>query len=277
MPSLTPYEVVVAATTGGYAIGAFNAVNLETAQAVVLAAEEQRAPVFLQVSQNAARHGGMAPLLAAARELRQAASVPVILHFDHAEDLGTALEALELGCDSVMLESGPNDLVAYVATLRKLVAAAHARGAIVEGEFDVVEKGARESSSHDPTLIAELAAEAGCDLVAIDAGTRHKAADRNLSLDFSRLEAVARVVPRPLVLHGASSVPVSELTRAAGLGVAKVNVATELMNEFTAAVRAVLDAEQRPDPRSYLGSGRSAMALRAGSLIRALGSAGRAG
>lgn len=84
-----------AARAGGYALGAFNAVNLETAQAVVEAAACERAPIILQLSENAARYASLEALLAIGRLLKGAAGVLVVLHFDHAESPKSALTALE--------------------------------------------------------------------------------------------------------------------------------------------------------------------------------------
>src|SRR5690606_29125888 len=116
----------------GYALPALNAVNLETAEAVVAGAESERAPVILQISQNAVRYSSLSRLAAIGRVLREEATVPVVLHFDHAENLATALRALDEGFDSVMLEAregGPRD---YERAVRELVEAAHAQGAAVE-------------------------------------------------------------------------------------------------------------------------------------------------
>ncbi|OLV19643.1 class II fructose-bisphosphate aldolase [Deinococcus marmoris] len=266
----TSADIIRAARAGGYALAAFNAVNLETAQAIVRAAEATRAPVILQFSQNAARHGGLAQLAALGLSLKSEAGVPILLHFDHAEDEGMALEALNLGFDGVMLEGDDP------ATLRRLADAANAAGGYFEAEYEVVVKGERSGERHDdPAHLAAFIRDSGCDLLAVDIGSAHKQESKNAHLDFDRLTRLAELTTLPLVLHGASSVPEAELARATGLGIAKVNLATDLTLAFTAAVREALDAGAR-DPRNYLGAGRDAMQARAETYIRALGGAGRA-
>ncbi len=262
--------IIRTARAGGYALAAFNAVNLETAQAIVRAAEAVRAPVILQFSQNAARHGGLAHLAAVGLSLKAQASVPVLLHFDHAEDEAVALEALNLGFDGVMLEGDDP------ATLRRLANAAHDSGGYFEAEYEVVVKGERSGERQgDPAHLAAFIRGSGCDILAVDIGSAHKQESKNAHLDFERLERLAELTALPLVLHGASSVPLDELARAATLGVAKINLATDLTLAFTAAVREALDAGAK-DPRQYLGAGRDAMQVRAEEYIRALGAAGRA-
>ena len=263
-------DLIRAARTGGYALAAFNAVNLETAQATVRAAEAVRAPVILQFSQNAARHGGLAQLAALGLSLKTGASVPVLLHFDHAESEAAALHALELGFDGVMLEGDDP------ATLRRLADAAHGADGYLEAEYEVVIKGQRSGERQgDPAHLAEFIRGSRCDLLAVDLGSAHQQQRKNAHLDFERLEHLAGLTALPLVLHGASSVPIHELARAAGLGVSKINLATDLTLAFTGAVRRALDAGAT-DPRSYLGAGRDAMQARAEIYLRALGAADRA-
>lgn len=274
MRDIVPAQLFSAARAGGYALAALNAVNLETAQAVVRAAEAERAPVVLQFSQNAARYGELETLLAIGRQLRAQASVPVVVHFDHAEDRASALRALELGCDSVMLESGDLSPQAYADELGELARVAHARGAVVEGEFEVVAKGDRAATFTDPQLLADLAQRSACDLVVVDVGSVHKLARKEAQLDLGRLQLLGRAVPQPLVLHGSSGVPDDQIRRAVGLGVSKINVATSLMNAFTDAAAQALASGGSRDPRRWLGAAREAMSEAARSVIRLSGSSG---
>ncbi|GHF38199.1 fructose-bisphosphate aldolase class II [Deinococcus metalli] len=262
-------SVLRAARAGGYAVAAFNAVNLETAQAVVRAASAQRAPVILQISQNAARHAGLAHLAALGLSLKAEADVPVILHFDHAETPEVALDALRLGFEGVMLEGDDPALLWPLARM------AHAGGGYLEAEYEVVEKGGRRGERHDPADLGRFAQDAHCDLLAVDLGSAHKHEHKDAQLDFARLDALAAATPLPLVLHGASSVPEAQLAQAARSGVAKVNLATDLTLAFTDAVRDALGAGAK-DPRAYLDAGRRAMQARAETYIALLGGAGRA-
>lgn len=263
-------ELLQAARRGGYALAAFNAVNLETAQAIVRAAEYQRAPVILQISQNAARYGGLTELAQIGRVLREQASVPVMLHLDHAEDEAIARQALGLGFDGVMFEGDDP------ATMRRLAKMAHAHGSFFEAEYEVVGKGEREANQHDDLSdLSEFAQASGCDLLAVNIGTQHKQEDKSAHLDFRRLAKIASMTNLPLVLHGSSGVSDEQLARAAQEGISKVNIATDLTLTFTHAVQQSLDAGAK-DLRKYLGAGRDAMQGRAEHYLRVLGSAGKA-
>ena len=263
-------QLLNAARAGGYAIPAFNAVNLETAQAIVRAAELEHAPVILQISQNAARYAGLELMAAIACELRQTAGVPVIVHFDHAETVQSARAAIEHGFDMVMLEGDDT------AVLRALADFAHAQGAAVEAEYEVVSKGDRGETQAELDGLEEFVRTSNCDALAVAIGSAHKQTDKTSALDFTKLEQLANLTRLPLVLHGASGVLETDLQRAVTLGIAKVNVATELALVFTNAVREQLENPKLNDPRKYLGAARDAMTERARAVIRLLGTNGKA-
>ncbi len=265
-----------AARRDRWALPAFNAVNLETAQACVTAAQSERAPVILQFSQNAARYAGLELLAAVGRELRAAASVPVILHLDHAENLDLAARALKLGFDMVMLEGGQVSRDQQIADLSRLAEIAHAAGAAVEAEYEVVAKGERSATQTELAELSNFAAATGCDALALSIGSAHKDTEKTRGLDLPRLREIAACTALPLVLHGASGVLEADLQAAIASGIAKVNVATELSLVFTNAVRAQLADTSLNDPRKYLGAGREAMAARAREIIALLGASGRA-
>jgi fructose-bisphosphate aldolase, class II len=262
--------ILNAARAEGYAIPAFNAVNLETAQAIVRAAELERAPVILQVSENAARYAGLGLMAAIACELRQTSSVPVIVHFDHAETVESARAAIQHGFDMVMLEG--DDL----NVLRALADFAHAEGAALEAEYEVVSKGDRGQTQAEVDDLKNFVWASRCDAVAVSIGSAHKQMEKTSSLDFDRLEKLAAITPLPLVLHGASGVLEADLKRAVRLGIAKVNVATELAVVFSNAVREQLENPKLNDPRKYLGAARDSMAERARAVIQLLGASGKA-
>jgi fructose-bisphosphate aldolase, class II len=276
MPSPLPHELFRHARAGGYAIGAFNAFNLETATAIVQAAEAERSPVVLQVSENAARYAGFAPLAALCRALRDAATVPVILHFDHAESLASAQRALDAGFQGVMLETAHLPSDESVARIREVVTCAARHGAVVEAELEVVHKPDRQPGrALDLGELRDLAERSGADLLALDVGSRHKQRQRETRLDLVRLARVGMEVEHPLVLHGGSGIHPEDLAHAISLGVAKVNLATDPSSVFTRALRESLGPDVT-DPRHYLASAREAMRSRVAELLRALGCAGTA-
>ncbi|MBP5794659.1 MAG: class II fructose-bisphosphate aldolase, partial [Alphaproteobacteria bacterium] len=143
-----------------------------------------------------------------------------------------------------------------------------------------------ESEYTDPTIAKQFISDTGADSLAIAIGTSHGAYKRKSmdeKLRFDILEKIQNEIPTtPLVLHGASSVPLDLVDTINKLGgkihnaigidieqlqfaatktnICKINIDSDLRLAFTAAVRETL--AMRPDifnPREYLSPARDAV------------------
>ncbi len=264
------YEILSSARKNGYAIGAFNSINLETTNAIVEAAELENSAIILQISENAARYAGLEELFSIAKTKQAKASVAIIIHFDHAESYQSAKKAIDLGFDSVMLESADLSPKENIQQLKKLTDYAKEKNVIIEGEFEITSKGQRHGKQLSALEISEMVDKSGCELVAIDIGSKHKMTKKEASLDLKHLQNIANLVDKPLVLHGASGVSKIELQKAIRLGISKVNIATELMICFSNAIRQELEDHSVYDPRKYLARGQAKMQTRVRKIIRTL-------
>lgn len=272
----------------GWAVGAFNTVNMEQAQAIAWAAQAEQAPVILQVSHRALLYiGGGDPvyglhmIAAIGRAAAESVSVPVALHMDHGSEAEVRL-ALELGFTSVMYDADGLALEENLATTRRLAEIAHARGACIEAEVGDVPRLApggtpdAHAGLTRPADAAEFARASGVDTLAVAIGSVHAVKQKEVNLDLERLKVIHSMVDLPLVLHGSSGVTDASLREGIGLGLAKINVATQLSQGFTAAVRAILTS--RPDEsdlRQYLGPGRAAMVTVVRERMRVVGASGK--
>jgi fructose-bisphosphate aldolase class II len=302
----TGLEILKKAREEGYGVGAFNVNNMEFLQAVLEAAEEQRSPVILALSEGAMKYGGRALTLMAV-ELAKEARVPVAVHLDHGSSYESVLRALRAGFTSVMIDKSHEDFETNVRETRRAVEAAHAVGVTVEAELGrlagieehvaVDEKDALLTSPEEARIFME---RTGADYLAVAIGTSHGAykGKGRPFIDHARLERIARLVPAPLVLHGASAVPPElverfrasggEIGEAAGihpedirkaisLGIAKINTDTDLRLAFTALIREALNKNPKEfDPRKYLGPAREAVKEVVKSRMELFGSVGRA-
>lgn len=266
-----------------YGVVAFNVIGLEHAEAIVAGAEVERAPVILQVSQNAVRYrqGRIEPLAAACRELARAARVPVALHLDHATTHGLCVRAADAGVSSIMFDASTDEHDRNIARTAAEAAWAHANGVSIEGELGVV--GGKEGivsmaeTMTDPEEAVRYVAATGIDALAIAVGTEHGMTERRASLDLERIAAIRARVDVPLVLHGSSGVPAEVLAAAVRCGITKVNMATQLNAAFTGAVRAYLEAHpDATDPRRYGEPGRAAIADVVRETLRLVGATGQA-
>ena len=270
------------ARSGRYGLLAGNVILVEHAEALVDAAVAARAPVVLQVSENAVRyHGGrLAPIGLACRALAEAASVPVGLHLDHATSLELCQAAAGAGFGSVMFDASHLPDEENVARTAEIAAWGHRQGLSVEAEIGIV---GGKDGRHVPTRPTEpdearrFVASTGVDALAVQVGSSHAMTSATGHLDLERIARLREAVSVPLVLHGSSGIPDEELTAAVRAGLVKVNVGTRFNVALTAAVRTGLaESPDAVDPRGYLTAARSAMTVVATDLLATLGAAGRA-
>lgn len=143
----------------------------------------------------------------------------------------------------------------------------HRYGASVEaklgrlgGAEDNVVVAEGDSFFTDPAAAAEFVEETGIDSLAVAIGSAHGLYQGEPKLDFARLTQISEQVILPLVLHGASGIPEEMVRRSIGLGICKVNVATDLKIAFADAVKAYFQTHpDANDPRKYISPGKMAM------------------
>ena len=268
-------EVLAAAASGGRGVGAFNVIQLEHAEALVAAAERTGLPVVLQISENAVRyHGSLAPIALATKTIAASASVPCVLHLDHAESEALVDEAIALGFTSVMFDASRLDDDTNRRTTRRVVDRCHGSGVSVEAELGEIggKDGVHAPGVRtDPAHAARFVTDTGVDALAVAVGSSHAMSSRTAQLDLALIAAIHERVPVPLVLHGSSGVADADLVAAVRAGMTKVNIATHLNAVFTAALREFLDAHPTVvDTRTYLGASRTAVADEAARLLELL-------
>ncbi|SNR58328.1 class II fructose-bisphosphate aldolase [Actinomadura mexicana] len=280
MPLTPMSEAIAAPAAQGRGLGAFNVIQLEHAEAIVAGAERAGAPVVLQVSENCvAYHGALAPIGAAVLALGRAASVPVVVHLDHATSADLVSEAVALGFGSVMFDASGLPHEANVASTAEVAARCRAEGVWVEAELGEIGGKDGVHAPHartDPEEAAGYVAATGVDALAVAVGTSHAMLTRDTVLDLALITRLRAAVPVPLVLHGSSGVPDDGLAAAVEHGMTKINVATQLNKVFTAALRERLAADPGlVDPRRYLSAGRGAVAAEVARLLHVIRAGGR--
>jgi fructose-bisphosphate aldolase, class II len=271
MPLVSTGQIVATAR----AVGAFNVVLLEHAEALISGAEAAGLPVVLQISENCVRyHGTLEPIAVATLAAARAAEVPVAVHLDHATDAALVREAVDVGLGSVMYDASALDYDRNVAATAEVAAYCHDHDVWVEAELGEVggKDGVHAPGARtDPEEAARFVAATGVDGLAVAVGTSHAMTDRTAAVDLDLIARLRDAVPVPLVLHGSSGVPDADLARAVAAGITKVNIATHLNRVFTDAVRGYLiDHPSVVDTRRYLGPGRDAVAREVARLLGAV-------
>lgn len=271
--TLTPTRTLMSdAAAGGTGIGAFNVIHLETAEALVAAAERAGLPVILQISENCARyHGGLEPIAVATLAIARASSAPVAVHLDHAEDESLAYAAIELGFGSVMYDGAHLAYEQNVEITARVTERAHAAEVFVEAELGKVggKDGAHAPGVRtDPAEAVSFVAATGVDALAVAVGSSHAMTERSASLDTELIAQLHAALTVPLVLHGSSGASDAQIQAAIRAGMTKINVSTHLNGHFTSAVREALTANPTlVDSRKYIAPGRAAVTAEAARLL----------
>jgi fructose-bisphosphate aldolase class II len=276
-----------AANEGGYAVGQFNLNNLEFTQAILRAAEAERSPVILGVSEAYIPYmGGLACIAGMVNALlaEEKVTVPVALHLDHGTSFEVCVRALKAGFTSVMIDASHHPLRENIALTARVTEAAHALGASVEAELgrivgreDDLNVDEAEASYAVPEECVELARETGIDCLAPALGSVHGPYRGQPKLGFERMRLIRELTGLPLVLHGGSGLPDDEIVEAIRSGTAKINVNTDNQAAFTAAIRAYLgEHPETYDPRHYLIPAREAVQEAVRAKMRLFGSSGKA-
>jgi tagatose 1,6-diphosphate aldolase GatY/KbaY len=228
-----------------WAVAGFNVYNLEGIKAVILAGEEARAPLLLQIHPGALKHGGP-PLIHLALAAAQAAATPVAVHLDHSASEQDIRMALEAGVSSVMADGSELPYEKNLEFCKRMSESIHARGAIMEAELgrlagteDDLTVEQYDECLTDPKQAPAFVVAAGADMLAICIGNVHGHSKKPPQLDFERLAEIQNAVSVPIVLHGASGLPDAMIRRSIELGVSKFNVNTELRDAYKEALRSV--------------------------------------
>jgi len=303
---VTNKDLMVPARKNGYAIGAFNVQNLESMSAIAEAATEEKSPVIMQITPSVIKYAGLAYISNLVKTAAQLAPVPVAMHLDHGGDFETAAKCIDAGFTSVMIDGSFLNFEENAALTKRVVGVAHPKGVSVEAELGklagVEERSVEEKEAilTDPETAVEFVEKTGVDTLAVAIGTSHGAYKfkSEAKLDLERLKIISEKISIPLVLHGASSVPQwivekankygaelsgakgipeEQIKKAISLGIAKINIDTDLRLAFTATVREVLtNSPKNFDPRKILGPAKDAMKEVAKGKMRLFGSAGKA-
>ena len=310
MALVTSKKMFEMAYKNGYAVGAFNVNNMEITQGIVQAIAEEKAPLILQISRGARQYASMSYLKAIIDvAVAENPDIPICMHLDHGDTFETCKQCVDDGFTSVMIDGSHHSFEENIALTKQVVDYAHDHGVVVEAELgqlggieeDVV--GVDDVMAHltNPDQAVEFVEKTGVDSLAVAIGTSHGAYKFKTEpkLAFDVIEKIGEKMPGfPLVMHGSSSVlkefkdlinkyggampdamgvPETAITKAAKLGICKVNIDTDLRMALTAKIRQVFSEKPGEfDPRKYLGPGREAIYEMVKHKLQVLGCVGKA-
>lgn len=189
--------------------------------------------------------------------------LPVALHLDHGATYQQVIHSIHLGFTSVMIDASMKPFEENVAITRKVVEAAHATGVSVEAELGTIADTGKSIEGHltddviytDPAVAKQFVKQTHVDSLAVAIGTAHGLYPEDVQpkLRPEIVADIAAVVDIPLVLHGASDNPDSEIATAIRNGINKVNISSDIKRAFSRSLRQILesnDVDEIREPRS---------------------------
>jgi len=276
-------ELVGRAFRGGYAVPAFCTWNAESMAVILAVAERMRAPVILMQGPGEFPVLPPAAMAAVARTIEGLHHAASALHLDHGDSMEMVRQCIDARYTSVMLDFSARPFEENAAALRQVVEMARPRGITVEGEIGKIGKadestaeGGVSSAFTNPADAARYVESTGVDLLAVSVGNKHGFYRGEPQLSFGLLAELHAAVPVPLVMHGGTGIPEKDIQRSIGLGIAKVNVASELVH----GVRDSLTAQWEKGVNLWtplaIGEARKVMESVVEKWIRVTGAAGKA-
>jgi fructose-bisphosphate aldolase, class II len=277
-------DMLVHAYRNRYAVAAFDLVSLDFLEAIVRAAESCRAPVILSLAESHFEYFDFELAMAATEAAARRTEVPVAIHLDHGASIESAVKAIRLGCNGVMVDASTRPFEENLATTRAVVEMAHACGVPVEGELGYVAGVEGEDAEKHPGEVIFTAPEeareylerTGVDFLAVSIGTVHGRMRGEPSLDLERLAAIDGALRIPLVIHGGTGLSDDQFRGLIERGVTKINYYTALSDAAATRIRENLAGSERGGYTALVKGIQAPMQAEMERCIHLWGAAGRA-
>ncbi len=283
MTFLTLTQILEPCLGRGWAVGGYDTCNLETTQAIVDACAADAAPAILMIYPHHTPESDWPTLARLIASEVERTGIRAALVLDHAKSLDQVQRALELGFTGVMIDGSRLPLEQNIALTRRAVELAHAQGAGVEAELGHVGQGQDVTSEDQQASLTRVdeaerfVQETGVDALAVSIGTLHGLYRGKPKLDFDRLAQLQPACKIPLVLHGGSDTPDQDLRRAIEIGIAKINIWTDVRIPFLKALKDTLAGPiEKVEVSEALGAARAAACEVIRKKNRLLGATGKA-
>mgnify|MGYP000524113211 CR=1 FL=1 len=233
-----------------FAIGAFNADNLEIFKAILTAAKNRKSPVMIEFSPGEVSYFGLRNIVDLVVNAREEYKIPIFLNLDHAKKVEDCMTAIgQPGFDEIHFDGSDLTFEENIKEVKRVVGAAHSKGLLVEGEIDKVggssevhpeniEVETLKGSYTDPKKAVSFVGETQIDIFAAVFGNVHGTFPNQPDLDINLLSAIRGALPNTfLSMHGGSGISAVQVKTAIETGkIVKINVNTELRAAYKDAL-----------------------------------------
>ncbi|OGC56578.1 hypothetical protein A3H26_01650 [candidate division WWE3 bacterium RIFCSPLOWO2_12_FULL_36_10] len=248
-------EILLKAQKEGYAIGAFNAANIETLKAITLAAKKLNSPIIIEASKGEVDYIGKTQLVDLIKDYRNELNIPIILNLDHSESFEECEEAVNAGFDYIHFDGSKLPYDENLKIAKEIVKMCHAKGIIVEGEMDHIQGSSADHTKEKPDEVLDktlytdpkkakiFVDETGIDTFAAFFGNLHGLYSTEKRLKLDVLEEIRNLLPNTfLSLHGGSGIDNKDIMTAIKIGkIVKININSEMRVAFKNALKRSLN------------------------------------
>jgi len=238
-----------------WALGHFNFSEDEALRAIVQAAFNLKAPIFVGTSEGERQHVGLKEAVYLAKAFREEFSIPIFLNADHTKSFENVVAAVDAGYDAILADFSALPFEENMKMTKQSVEYAKSKNPdiIVEGELGYVrgeskiQKEIIEIKAEDltkPEEAGQFVKETGVDMLAPAVGNIHGIVTKSVeSIDVSRIGDIKKAIGKNvyLVLHGGSGLSESDFKNAIDAGISMVHINTEIRVAFTKTLRKTLE------------------------------------
>jgi len=280
-------EILNTAYKKNYAVGAFNISNMETAQAVVMAANEQKSPAIIQITEKAMKYAGAKELAEVVKAIikERSNNIPIGINLDHGKTFELTKIAINLGFNGVMIDGSRLSFEENKALTKRVTNYAHANNVTVQAELGVVPYLGEIDENEvnwdtlmtDPVKALQFVKHTKVDTLAVAIGNAHGFFRENRTPDWKRLTELKKKLNMPLVLHGASDWMKEKVDKANKCGISCYNVDTDLRLAYMSQLcKSTDDKCTITDPRIVMAAVRESIKKKVMEKMNLFGSSRKA-
>jgi tagatose 1,6-diphosphate aldolase GatY/KbaY len=291
MAIVSAKKMLLEASRGKYAVGAFNITNIIQMEAVVEAAVNKKAPLIIQTSVTPAKFLKPEVIVAVYRTLAKSNPIPICLHLDHCTDVDYCKHCADIGYTNIMIDASKQSLAENIQQTIEVSDYCHHIGDItVEGELgtvsgveDQIRVAENEAMLCSPEDAVAFVEKTSIDLFAPAIGTAHGIySTTDPKIDLDRLFEINKLIngktaKYPLVIHGGTGLKPDTVKKLIQNGGAKFNVSTELKHTLIETTYNYIHSNRYEfNPSKIDAAVKKAITQRVETWIELLGCAGKA-
>jgi ketose-bisphosphate aldolase len=249
-----------------WAIGQFNTSTFEALSGIFEAAKKLKSPFIVGTSEGESKFIGLERIVALVNSFKKETGLPVVLNLDHGQSLDYIKKAIKAGYKAIHFDGSCLPFKENLKLTKKIAEYCHRRNVIIEGEVGFISGSSeilkkmpkiKKQDLTDPKQAEIFIRETRVDSLAINIGTFHgmKTCDGNPHINLERLKEINKKIGDKafLVLHGGSGTPEKDIKSAIRLGIAKININTELRVAYTNSLKkAFKENPKQATPYKYL-------------------------